>query len=234
MRCAERRARCGVRPRRAPLTAAQIEVLTSAGLTPAQIAALSPRRPQVAAENVLPAADLTALTKADNVITPQFTGDEILKRCSAPVGEVRRHPLRRRKGELLLDVPAGSRQRHHRQHLHRHLQQISHNVVGTVEGSDQNSRTRCALRRAPRSHRLQPDGGGARRRRRAAARGTAAVDALVAAGKIPQNPRSIGSAGRGAANGWPCGAHLVAARARVGGRSGAGESGAVRRSRLHQ
>jgi Peptidase family M28 len=80
-------------------------------------------------------------------------------------------------------------------------EQISHNVVGMIEGSDPKLKDTFVLFGAHLDHiGYSQTGGGSQPAPTACrARGTAAVDAMIAAGKTPQNPRSIGSAGNRAA-----------------------------------
>ena len=186
----------------APLSAAQIEVLTSAGLTPAQIAALSPAPAAGRGQAVLPAADLTALTKVDNLVTPQFTGDETFFDALFGAGPVKFADIRAKaeKGEPLPPMSLPARVSVTIDNTFQVIsEQISHNVVGMVEGSDPKLKDTYVLFGAHLDHiGYSQTGGGAQPTPTSCrARGTAAVDALLAAGKTPQNPRSVGSAGRG-------------------------------------
>ena len=216
----------------APLSAAQIEVLTSAGLTPAQIAALGPAPAAGRGGAVLPAADLTALTKVDNIITPQFTGDETFFEALFGAGPVKFADIRAKaeKGEALTPMSLPVRVSVNIDNTFTVIsEQISHNVVGMVEGSDPKLKDTYVLFGAHLDHiGYSQTGGGAQPTPTSCrARGTAAVDALMAAGKTPQNPRSIGSAGRGAANAGGGRAGAAGGGAGAGGRGAAAQANPV-------
>ncbi len=210
----------------APLTAAQIEVLTSAGLTPAQIAALNPAPAAGRGGPALPAADLTALTKVDNIITPQFTADETFFDALFGAGPVKFADIRAKaeKGEPLTPMSLPVRVSVTIDNAFTVIsEQISHNVVGMVEGSDPKLKDTYVLFGAHLDHigYSQTGGGSQPTPTSCRARISSAVDAMMAAGKSPQNPRSVGSSGRGAAN-------AAGGRAGApGGVAGAGGRGAA-------
>ncbi len=215
----------------APLSAAQIEVLTSAGLTPAQIAALSPAPAAGRGGQTLPAADLTALTKVDSLVTPQFTGDETFFDALFGAGPVKFADIRAKaeKGEPLPPISLPARVSVTIDNTFQVIsEQISHNVVGMVEGSDPKLKDTYVLFGAHLDHigYSQTGGGSQPTPTSCRARGPVAVDALLAAGKTPQNPRSVGSAGRGAAAAGAGRGAAGAAGAPAGGGAGAGGRGA--------
>jgi len=183
---------------RGGLNEAQIAALTSAGLTPAQIAALSPAgggrgggRGQT-----LPAADLTSLQRVDALTTPQFSGDETFFDAlfsGAPVkfAEIK---AKAEKGEPLAPMTVPVRVSVRIDNTFEVIsEQISHNVVGMVEGTDPKLKDTYVLFGAHLDHigYSQTGGGSQPTMASCRARSPIAVDALEAAGKKAQNPRSL-------------------------------------------
>jgi Peptidase family M28 len=209
---------------RGGFTDTQVEALTAAGLTPAQIAALSPAgggrgggRGQT-----LPASDLTSLQRVDALVTPQFTGDDTFFEAlfSAAPTKFDEIKAKAEKGDPIAPMSLPVRASVQIDNTFDVIsEQISHNVVGMVEGTDPTLKNTYVLFGAHLDHigYSQTGGGSQPTMTSCRARSPIAVDALEAAGKKAQNPRSLDTKAAAAA----------AAAGGGRGRGGFGGRGAV-------
>jgi hypothetical protein len=223
------------------LTQAQIDVLKSAGLTDAQVTALQTANAAGRAGGgrgqALPAADLTSLQKVDGIVAPQFSGDDTLYDALFGAGPVKFADIKAKaeKGEALQPMPLPIRGSVNIDNTYEVIsEQISHNVIGMVEGTDPKLKDTYVLFGAHLDHigYSQTGGGNGPSASGCRSRSAVAQAAVVAAGKVVQKPaRGGGGGGRGAAAGAPAapagaGAPAVAgapaAGAGAGGQGGRG------------
>ncbi len=174
---------------------------------PAQIAGRAGRAgrgaPVGRGRAMLPAADLTSVERPDAIVAPQFTGDEtffeaLLAGSSLTVADL---TARAAKGEPLTAVSLPA-------HVSLTIdnsfevvsEQLTRNVVGTVEGSDPRLKTTYVLFGAHLDHvgYSQVGGGGQATPAACRARSAASQAAVKNAGKTVQNQGRRGAGGAGA------------------------------------
>jgi hypothetical protein len=152
----------------------------------------------------LPTADLTSVQKVDAVTAPQFSGDETFFDALFGGGPVRFADIRAKaeKGEPLQPITLGASVTITIDNTFEVIsEQLSRNVVGMVEGSDPKLKDTYVMFGAHLDHigysqvgnSNGPSPSGCRQR------GTAALQALAAAGKTAQKPARGGGAPGGAA-----------------------------------
>ena len=188
-------------------------MLTAAGLTPAQITALNAAATAGRAGGggrgaTLPAADVTSLLRVDNIVTPQFTGDETFFEALFAAGPVKFADVRAKaeKGEPIAPMSLPVRVSVAIDNTFDVVsEQISHNVVGMIPGTDPVLKDTYVMYGSHLDHvGYSQTGGGAQPTPASCrARSAVAVDAVEAAGKKAQNPRSLSTAARaGGAGRW--------------------------------
>jgi hypothetical protein len=212
------------------LTPAQIDVLKSAGLTDAQVTALQTAnaagRGGGGRGQALPAADLTSLQRVDSIVPPQFSGDDTLFDALFGAGPVKFADIKAKaeKGEALQPLQLPVRVAVNIDNTYDVIsEQISHNVVGMVEGTDPKLKDTYVLFGAHLDHigysqtggGSQPTPGSCRRRSQVS------QDAVVKAGKVVQAGQRGGGRGAGAPGGAaPAGAAPAGGATAAGGAAG--------------
>jgi Zn-dependent M28 family amino/carboxypeptidase len=170
----------------------------------------------------LPTADITTVQKVDGPVTPNFSGDETFFEFLLSGAPTKFADLKAKadKGEPLsaFAVPNVKVTINVDNIFEVVSEQISHNVVAMLEGSDPKLKDTYVMIGAHLDHigYSQTGGGNPPSPTGCRRRSPVAVDALEKAGKKPQNPQSLDSAAAAAA---------AAGRAGAGGRGGAGGGG---------
>jgi hypothetical protein len=149
----------------------------------------------------LPTADLTTVTKADRITPPSFTGDQTFFDALFGGGPVMFSDVlaKAQNGD---PIPPMTLPAHVTVNIDNTFEvvseQLSRNVVGMIEGSDQKLKDTYVMFGAHLDHiGYSSTGGGAQPSpTRCRQRGAAALEALAKAGKHAQNPGQ-GGAGRG-------------------------------------
>jgi hypothetical protein len=177
-------------------------------------------------QQTLPAADITGVQKVDNIVPPQFSGDETFFEALFGGGPVKWIDIlaKAQKGEPIPPMSISTKVTVNVDNTFDVVsERLTRNVVGLLEGSDPKLKDTYVMFGAHLDHigysqtggGNQPSPSGCRRR------GPEALQALAAAGKTPQNNGGRGRAG-GAGAPAAAGAGQGAAGAGAGGAGGRG------------
>jgi Peptidase family M28 len=151
-------------------------------------------------------ADVTTVVRVDSIVTPSFTGDEtffetLFAGSSTPFADIR---AKAEKGEAIDPMSLAAKVTINIDNTFEVIsEQITHNVVGMVEGTDPALKDTYVLVGAHLDHVGYSQTGGGRGSGTDACRrrGPAAQAAVVAAGKVVQRPTPARGAGGGAGGG---------------------------------
>jgi hypothetical protein len=174
----------------------------------------------------LPPADITGVQKVDNVLPPQFSGDETFFEALFGAGPVKFADIlaKAQKGEPIPPMALSAKVTVSVDNTFDVVsERLTRNVVGLLEGSDPKLKDTYVMFGAHLDHigYSQTGGGGQPSPSGCRRRSPEALQALAAAGKTPQNPANLaGRGGRAAGGGAP------AAPAAGQGAAGAGAGGA--------